>query len=303
MTEVITPKTNFSTNLRDVLKQTPKPSITTQDLPAEDVETIIKYEIPKNEQLYFYAEPEPGKSISNSESEERTVLIKDIRREKSSGKYTIDKTGFQVVDDSKHDPDFSLFIDKDRIRKEYYPQVESILKEATGGKKVFIFDHTIRRNNNLPETRTNRQPVMAAHIDQTGSAVIQRVHRHLGEEAEELLKKRVQLINVWRPLIDNNTDFPLAVTDYNTIDEEKDLIVSHLIYKDYRGETYRVKYNPNHRWYYFSHQNKNDVFLLKCYDSDKSVARFTPHSAFFNPKSSKDAPARESIEVRALVFH
>jgi hypothetical protein len=66
----------------------------------------------------------------------------------------------------------------------------------------------------------------------TGTAAIQRVHRHLEEEAEERLKKRVQLINVWRPLIDNNTNNPLAVADYNTIDFENNLRVFHLIDKN-----------------------------------------------------------------------
>jgi hypothetical protein len=32
-------------------------------------------------------------------------------------------------------------------------------------------------------------------------------------------------------------------------------------------------------------------------------ARFTPHSAFIDPTASADAPPRESIEARILVFH
>ena len=47
---------------------------------------------------------------------------------------------------------------------------------------------------------------------------------------------------------------------------------------------------------------KDEVMLLKCYDSDPRRARFTAHSSFDNPTSPPDAPARESIEVRTLVF-
>jgi len=44
--------------------------------------------------------------------------------------------------------------------------------------------------------------------------------------------------------------------------------------------------------------------LLKCTDSRTDVpARFTPHSAFLEPDAPADAPPRESIELRALVFH
>ena len=48
---------------------------------------------------------------------------------------------------------------------------------------------------------------------------------------------------------------------------------------------------------------RNEVILLKCYDSkEDGRARFTAHSAFEDPTSAPDAAPRESIEVRALVF-
>jgi hypothetical protein len=36
---------------------------------------------------------------------------------------------------------------------------------------------------------------------------------------------------------------------------------------------------------------------------DGSVAVLTPHTAFEDPSTPKDAPLRESIELRALVFY
>jgi hypothetical protein len=48
----------------------------------------------------------------------------------------------------------------------------------------------------------------------------------------------------------------------------------------------------------------DEVLLLKCYDSETDGrARFTPHSAFTDPTTPADAPPRESIEPRTLVFH
>jgi hypothetical protein len=46
----------------------------------------------------------------------------------------------------------------------------------------------------------------------------------------------------------------------------------------------------------------DEAMLLKCYDSDPSQARFTAHSAFDDPTSPAEAPARESVEVRTLAF-
>ena len=48
---------------------------------------------------------------------------------------------------------------------------------------------------------------------------------------------------------------------------------------------------------------KNEALLLKCYDSmSDGRARFTAHTAFDDPTTTPDAPARESIEARTLVF-
>ena len=70
------------------------------------------------------------------------------------------------------------------------------------------------------------------------------------------------------------------------------------------GETYSVKYNPAHRWFYVPRMQPDEALLLKCSDTSSDVpARFTPHSAFIDPSAPADAPPRESIEVRTLVFH
>jgi hypothetical protein len=48
----------------------------------------------------------------------------------------------------------------------------------------------------------------------------------------------------------------------------------------------------------------DEALLLKCYDSKTDGrARFAPHTAFSDPKAPADASPRESIELRALVFH
>ena len=62
--------------------------------------------------------------------------------------------------------------------------------------------------------------------------------------------------------------------------------------------TFSVKYNPDHRWYYLSEQTPDEVTLIKCYDSETDRARLTPHSAFLDASSPKEAPHRESIEIR-----
>ena len=75
------------------------------------------------------------------------------------------------------------------------------------------------------------------HIDQTYDASVARVLRHLGEDAERLLKGRVRIINVWRPIHHLAAHKPLAVSDWRYLDTEHDLVPVRFIYPDRVGGT------------------------------------------------------------------
>ena len=126
----------------------------------------------------------------------------------------------------------------------------------------------------------------------------------LPDEAEELLRGRVQVINLWRPILNEPLrDAPLAVCDSRTVDAD-DLVPSDLVYRERVGETYSVKYNPAHSWYYVPEMRRDEGLLLKIADTRTDIpARFMPHTSFTDPTTPPDAPMRESIELRTLVFH
>ena len=75
-----------------------------------------------------------------------------------------------------------------------------------------------------------------------------------------------------------------------------------MIYPDHQRETWTVKPNPTHSWYFKNEQKPDEVMLIKCFDTDESVARRVPHSAFHDSEQ-EDKDPRESIEIRALVFY
>lgn len=140
------------------------------------------------------------------------------------------------------------------------------------------------------------------HIDQSFSAALSRVSHHLPDEADELLAGRVQIINVWRPIKTVLRD-PLAVAHAHSV-PHSDLVPIPLIYPTRQGETYAVRYNASHKWFYKSKLEPSEALLIKCFDSKTDGrARAVPHSAFVDPDAGDQVPARESIEVRALVFH
>lgn len=137
--------------------------------------------------------------------------------------------------------------------------------------------------------------------DQSYSASRDRVSHHLPTEAPELLKKRFQIINVWRPIKTIYKD-PLAIASAHSV-PDSDLVGAALIYPNRRGETFAVKPGKGHGWFFKYAQTPGEVTLIKCFDSvEEGVARRVPHTAFVDPVE-EDREARESIEVRALVFY
>ena len=169
-----------------------------------------------------------------------------------------------------------------------------------------VFDHTIRRRVAGGVDRapgTPRQPVTSVHNDYTVKSGPQRVRDLMGEEAEELLHHRFEIVNVWRPIRGPLRDAPLAVCDATSV-AFTDFVPSDLVYRDRTGETYRVRYNPAHRWFYVPEMRTDEAVLIKCYDSaEDGRARFTAHSAFEDPTAPADVLPRESIELRTLIFH
>ena len=208
--------------------------------------------------------------------------------------------------DASHRSAVKDFYDEDELRRVYYPEAIRLVAEAIGASRVLVFDHTIRRRVAGGIDRspgTPRQPVTSVHNDYTLKSGPQRVRDLMGEEAEELLRHRFEIVNVWRPIRGPLRDAPLAVCDATSV-AFADFVPSDLVYRDRIGETYRVRYNPAHRWFYVPEMRADEAVLIKCYDSaEDGTARFTAHSAFEDPTAPADVLPRESIEVRTLVFH
>lgn len=261
---------------------------------------------------------------------ERTVT--NIRHlECGSSGVSLDSNGFALV---SHPVREDYFNDDSAVRGAYHTDVENLLRRTLPRtKKIIIFDHTIRRR----QTTSPRQPVQLVHVDQTPVAAETRVQRHIPnkEEAEELLRGRYQLINVWRPIGHAASDFPLAVLDWQST-MPQDFVKVDLMYPkqsedssssdvladeesidsvegyERRGEQYVLLPNDEHKWCYVKDMTPDEALLIKCFDSRSQrgphgivgVARSAPHTAFEDPETPSDAePRQSSIEVRCLVFY
>jgi hypothetical protein len=214
--------------------------------------------------------------------------------------FSLDRHGFVFVE---HKTAVKDFFDRQQLESVYYPEVERLIKSASGAARVVLFDHTLRSGDESErEARLIREPVLSAHNDYTEWSGPQRVRDLLPDEAETLLAQRFAIIQVWRAINQPIESNPLALADASTIANE-DLLLAERRYPNRVGQTYRLRYNPAHRWFYFPKMRRDEALVFKVFDSAKDGrARFTPHTSFDDPSSPPDAPPRQSIEARALAF-
>jgi hypothetical protein len=268
-------------------------------LPQVTGEVVYLTKTAEKPYTYTYDPPE-GVAKTNIVGESHAASIFDMRPVADS--LSLDVQGFALVPSPTAVTDF---YDEAQLKATYYPEAEDLVKRATGASRVVVFDHTIRRRTPGVEDRTPgipRQPVTRIHGDYTENSGPQRVRDLMGSEAEDLLRRRFAIVNVWRPIRGPLFDAPLAVCDATSL-TDGDLVAQDLIYRDRRGEIFGLTYNPAHRWYYAPAMQAEEALLLKCFDSARDGrARFMPHTSFADPNAPADMLPRESIELRTLVF-
>lgn len=199
------------------------------------------------------------------------------------------------------------FFDKAHVAAVYYPELIALVRELSGAKRAVVFDHTVRSGDEGErEQRLVREPVLYVHNDYTEWSGPNRARELLPAlapdmDVEQALDGRFAIIQVWRP-IREVLENPLAIADSRSL-HEGDLVTVERRYPDRVGQTYRLKHNPAHRWYYFPRMQPEEAIVFTVYDSARDGrARFTPHTAFKDPSSPPGAPHRQSIEARLFAF-
>lgn len=271
--------------------------------PDQTVRGLLQFTVPTGETPVTQVNPSGGGRDDSKTGayEIKEITVHDGRPIATS--LDLETEGFEFL---KHHTSVTDFTDERQIEEIYYPELEKLLLEATEAEKVLIFDHTIRIGD--PEKRKRlgvRDPVRSAHNDFTDRSAPQRVKDLLPpDEAAARLKRRFTSINVWRPLIGPVKTDPIAICPWDSIGAN-DMIPAERVYDNRVGGILNLSYNPDQRWTYFPDMEPDEVILLKCFDTMRDGrARWTAHASFENPDGiDLTQPARESIEVRTLLFY
>ena len=278
--------------------------------------------------------------------EARNMRVQDARRCDPKFRQTLDQNGFEMLGHPLAGKELD-FLNNGHVVRDYYPKCAELVREVTGAPLVTAFDHNIRSaagkqsKRRIQGGQQVQGPAHVVHGDYTLSSAPQRL-RDLTKspgandtfypflpDGRSLLDKEVverliaggrfAIINVWRnirhdPVMRN----PLALCDATSVRPEN-LVVFEIHYHDRVGENYFAKHADYHRWYFYPRMTRDEVLLIKQWDSSGDFANsngtrrdalesdspctFSLHSAFEDPETLVNAPERWSIEVRCAVLY
>ncbi|PMD52525.1 uncharacterized protein K444DRAFT_218497 [Hyaloscypha bicolor E] len=253
------------------------PTKTTEDVVAP-IRFIIWQQLYNTEKPFqiFIQPPKDAKDqrTNNLVFVEHETTIRDIRG--SEEDFNLDHHGFQFCNSKSKFEDFE---NMKAVEQEYLPEIKRLIEsEVKGADRVHFFDWRLRRSSPIPagtvvdlcKPTDWLRPSIHAHVDNSPSAILNRIMTELPDEAELLLQGRLQVINVWKPLHNPVEDWPLAVADGSTISLD-DLIDTDHVRRYYAGSVLNLMHRPDYKWYYLSQQNKDEVLFIKNFDSDDSV--------------------------------
>jgi hypothetical protein len=269
-----------------------------------EVRAPLTFIVPQDSKPYFQSSAlTGGQPKVFFETEDRTVTIRDMRP--LADGLSLDRQGFEL---RHHETAVDDLYDDAAIEDVYEPEIEALLKAATGADRVVIFDHTRRSDavRGAANPDGSRGPASRVHVDYTVASGPVRAADVLGDGAVARILDaggRIVQINVWRPITGPVQRTPLALADAASV-KTAELVATDQVFPDRVGEIYQLAHGAEQRWYWAPRMERDEVLLIKSWDSlDDGRARFTPHGAFPLSDQSPDAPVRESIETRTyLVF-
>lgn len=231
---------------------------------------------------------------------------------------SFDTHGFCLVQHASRVTDWR---DEALVNRIHPPEIADLARKRTGADHAVVYPALVR----TPLTAASEAdyaPIESVHSDYTGDyrkMVTNPDHTYQdflgpaltenGLSVDDVVKaSRILVIQFWRNIGEQYPDRPLAICEPEStrLDEMIPIKVPEYGGQRLDFEVFAVRTPPDperHHWFTYPGMLLDEVLCFKTYDSlfeDERSAFWTPHSAFRDPNVSRDAPARESVEMRAL---
>jgi hypothetical protein len=233
----------------------------------------------------------------------RTVSIEDSRSR--SEPPSLQREGFQLF---SHRSSISDFKNSAEVAAMHAPEIQRLLLEVSGADRVVVNSPGVLRFSEKSTESgqfNNSAPARFVHVDISDVTALRFAERATPADTLRPIR-RFAHYNVWRALSVPPQDVPLTVCDARTI-VRADLMEADAVFDipgapEWSFEGWVIRYNPAHRWSYYSRMTLDEALVFKTNDSDPQQPHCVPHSAFDDPSCPGGAAPRASIEMRGIAF-
>ena len=148
-------------------------TVLVQESAPDTIETTVNYHRDTGETPYTWSGGPGSTAVQSSNSvEPHRVTMRNGR--KRPGGSVLARDGFHFPPPRHQDDAISSTPTKSK--RVYYPEMEALIKEESGAKRVVVFDHTLRTGDvDDREAKKIREPVQRVHNDYTEWSGPQRV--------------------------------------------------------------------------------------------------------------------------------
>jgi hypothetical protein len=263
------------------------------------VHAEINYTAPMSERPQFHAN---DKSLDRVMLDARAVAIRDGRAELEPP--SLAREGFELFECRTEVQEFR---DVAEVAHAYPGEIQQFILELTRADTVVVSGPAILRfgeRSGEAGSRDNSRAARLAHIDVSDSVAAD-FARNAAPPGHRPIR-RVAQHNIWRTFSGPPQDVPLAVCDARSI-APTDLVPADARFDrggrvEWSFEALLLRYNPAHRWFFFSDMERNEVIVFKRHDTDLQQPHHVPHSAFSDPRVPPDCTPRASVEMRTIAY-
>lgn len=233
----------------------------------------------------------------------RTIRIVDARTVTPAP--TLEREGITLV---RHRSAVADFRDTAAVAAVHAAEIEGLIGELSQADRVVVSSPGVLRfGERSPDCGrlNNSRPARFVHIDvsdETAAAFAERSR----PDAQGRRLRRFAHYNVWRVLTPPPQDVPLAVCDARSV-AAQDRVEADAVFDNPGAPEWSfvglvVRYNPAHRWLYYSNMTRDEALVFKTHDTDPAHPSHVPHSAFDDPSCPANVTPRSSIEMRAIAY-
>jgi hypothetical protein len=259
----------------------------------------LNYVLPTVQRPQFYAN---DPSLDRLTLDRRRVAIRDARDRRDPPSLT--REGLELL---RCPSRVRGFRDAAVVESLYPEEIRHFIQELTGADAVVVTGPPILRFGERSAeagTRDNSRAARLVHIDTSAETAAE--FAAMAAPVDEARIRRTAQHNIWRAFSAPPQDVPLAVCDARTV-SAGDLVPADANF-DRNGVVVRsfeallLRYNPGHRWMFFSDMQPEEVLVFKRHDTDPGQPHHVPHSAFSDERVPQTHQPRASVEIRTVAY-